>query len=97
MLIGKSKIEIPDDCPEGCKFGDESFFQGNMCSRCPIFNCKKTPCADPSYSDKDGFFQLLKPEEYGDEWAKEWKKYFDTMGMKEVYYPQLYFNKGEKK
>jgi hypothetical protein len=85
MLL-KSEIEIPDNCPMTCPFKKEAFYQGNMCSRCPIFNCRKVP-------DSDGYFQLMKPEEYRENWAKEFKLLFDSLEKdpKNYHYPKLYF------
>ena len=73
MLV--AGIEFPDKCPEKCPEKDKPFYQGNLCSRCPIFNC----------SDFDGF-RLIEPEDYREDWAKAWKKWFDE-GMKG--YPEL--------
>jgi hypothetical protein len=76
MLIGKNKIQIPDNCPVNCPVRDEPFYQGNLCSRCPIFNCS---------SDEDGFC-LIEPEDYREDWAEDFKKWFDS-DFKE--YPRL--------
>ena len=80
MIIGKQ--EFPDDCPLDCPEKAKSFFQGNLCCRCPIFNCKKVkgPDGEP--------FSLLEPHEYREDWAKEFKKWFDG-GM--IWVPHLYF------
>jgi hypothetical protein len=67
MLIA-GKIEVPDECPKNCKYRGEPFYQGNACSRCPIFNCKR---------DDEGIC-LIEPEDYREDWAIEWKKFFDT-------------------
>ena len=77
MKISDAKIEIPDSCPQNCPEKGKPFYQGNLCSRCPIFNCS----GDPEYA-------LLRPEEYREDWAKEWKKWFDK-GMKG--FPDLKF------
>lgn len=66
MLIA-NKIEIPDKCPEDCLYAGESFYQGNMCSRCPIFNCSK-----------EGGFSLIELQDYREDWAKEWARFFAT-------------------
>ena len=70
MKISKAKIEFPDNCPRGCPERGKVFSQGDICSRCPIFNCG----GDPEYT-------LLRPEEYREDWAKVWKEWFDN-GMK---------------
>jgi len=70
VLIGGQLF--PDKCPDGCPEKGESFpfYQGNICSRCPIFNC--TPLkGDPE-------FTLIRPEDYRPDWALEWKKWLDN-------------------
>lgn len=67
VLIANS-IEIPDECPVNCSFKENMLYQGSMCHRCPVFNCKK---------DEEGF-SLLEPEEYRKDFALEWKHFFDT-------------------
>jgi hypothetical protein len=67
MLIS-NKYEIPDKCPKNCPHKKEPFYQGNMCTRCPIFNCSK---------DKNNFC-LIEPENYREDWAKEWYTFFTT-------------------
>ena len=76
MLIA-NKIEVPDECPKNCQFKNEPFYQGNMCCRCPIFSCKK---------DENGFC-LVEPEDYREEWAKEFARFFAG----EILYPKLKF------
>jgi hypothetical protein len=76
MLVSKKKIQIPDNCPENCPIKKEPFYQSNLCSRCPIFNCRR---------DEDDFC-LLEPEDYREDWAEEFKEWFDS-GFKE--YPEL--------
>lgn len=66
-MIIAGDVEIPDKCPEGCRFKQEAMYQGNTCSRCPIFNCSK---------DDEGFC-LVEPEDYRHEWALEWQKFFN--------------------
>ena len=78
MIVSKD-VEIPDSCPDNCPEKDSPFYQGNACSRCPIFNC--TPCPG------DGFV-LCPPEEYRHDWAVEWKRWFDE-GMKGRLYLKL--------
>lgn len=64
MLIA-NKYEFPDECPQDCPERDESFYQGNTCSRCPIFNCR---------TDDTGFC-LIEPENYREDWAAEFYAY----------------------
>ena len=55
-------------CPRKCLGWEEYFDQGGICYRCPIFNC--TP-------DKNGFC-LLEPDDYRQDWAKEFRKWFNN-------------------
>lgn len=64
MLIGG--VDFDEGCPDDCP-GKEEFkthMQGGMCHRCPIFNCT-------------GDFRLMEPEEYREDWAVEWRRWFD--------------------
>ena len=74
-MIVANTIEIPDECPENCSGKKEIFGQGGLCTRCPIFNCKKAP-APPEYADKDGMFCILEPEEYRKDWALVFQEWF---------------------
>lgn len=68
-------IEFPDSCPGKCKMHPYSFIhcgQSSPCMRCPIFNC-------------GGSVHLIEPKDYREDWAKEWKRFFDG----EVDFPQL--------
>jgi len=78
VLISKNKIEIPDSCPEKCSLRSDYLYQGNICSRCPIFNCE-------AIENHDEIFRLLEPEDYREDWAIEWKRFFDG----EIDYPNL--------
>jgi len=81
-------IEFPDNCPENCPEKKRPFFQGNVCSRCPIFSCKEGP------SPYDGTkWRLVEPDEYREDWAIEFKKWFDN-DMTGI--PKLYLMKGAK-
>ena len=86
MQIGK--YEFPDSCPLNCAMLKEDFYQGSLCTRCPIFNCKKL--TGPN-GEKD--WSLLRPEDYRLDWAKEWKRWFDR-GM--TGWPELTLGKEEK-
>ena len=61
------KYEVPDKCPDDCSLmGDmKSYGQNSLCFRCPVFNCSG-----------EARERLLKPEEYREDWAKEWVKFF---------------------
>ncbi len=72
MKIGsKLQFEILDACPLGCPYNEEVFYQGCMCTRCPIFNCMP-PITE---EDKD-YLPLIEPKGYRDDWAKEWEDFF---------------------
>ena len=64
MLIAE-KYEIPDMCPKDCKFINKPFSQGSTCTRCPIFNCRSK-------------FRLIEPEDFREDWAKDWYEFFKT-------------------
>lgn len=65
-------IEFPDDCPTDCPGHDDSFNQGGLCARCPLFNCMES-------TDEEGEpFRLLEPDDYRKDWAKEWKRWFNA-------------------
>jgi hypothetical protein len=74
MIVAK-KYEIPDSCPFDCPERGSLFGQNSLCIRCPIFNCIGD---DP----------LLRQEDYREDWAEEWERWFKT-GMNGL--PELYF------
>jgi hypothetical protein len=82
-MIITGNIEIPDSCPVNCPFTGKAMFQGDMCCRCPVFNCK-SEIID---------IQLLKPEEYREDWGKEFKLFFDSLegDSRNYRYPILFF------
>ena len=82
IIIGGQ--EFQDHCPLDCPEREEPFYQGNMCSRCPIFNCTP-PAGDPD-------FIMMEPDEYRKDWAVEWKKWFNR-GMKGGVNLELHFEK----
>jgi len=68
MIISSKKIKIPDTCPTTCKFKKSfiQFRQQSICSRCPVFVCKK---------DKNDFC-LIEAKDYRKDWAEEWDRFF---------------------
>lgn len=70
MIVSRLKIEIPDKCPEKCPY--TFMYQGDTCSRCPIFNCRKIV-------DDEGEFCLIEPEDYSEELALYYKEMFDLL------------------
>lgn len=83
MKIGsKLQYEVPNDCPENCKLEPEFFYQGCICTRCPIFVCK-----EPITEDEKEYMPLVPAEKFRDDWASEWEGYF----IDNVNYPCLKF------
>ena len=77
-MIVANDVEIPDNC-EHCLQKIESFYQGSLCTRCPVFSCKEIPGPDGEP------FCLVERENYRKDWALEFKKFFETGE-----YPNLY-------
>jgi len=88
MKIAK-KFEFPDECPLDCPFQGKAVGQGSICTRCPIFSCRLVPSPDERYQDLEtpGYFRLIHPDGYREDWAEEWSNWFKN-GMKG--YPQLF-------
>ena len=74
MLIA-NKYEVPDFCPLRCWGQRRPFAQGDLCTRCPIFNCRKVE-VEAEYADENGMFCLINPENYREDWAKIWSEWF---------------------
>lgn len=79
MKIGSElQFEVPDACPGDCsrspKMTGHGFYQGCACTRCPVFNCQ------PPKTEEDAYYMpLVKPEDYRDDWAEEWVKFFNSI------------------
>lgn len=56
------------ECPKNCPGKEINFTQGGLCHRCPILNC---------VPDKEGFC-LIDPSDYRQDWAKEWRNWFNN-------------------
>jgi len=69
ILIGGQEFPNKTCLKDECKFwGDpHALSQGSWCYRCPLLNC---------VLDEDGF-NLLNPSDYREDWAKEWKLFFE--------------------
>jgi hypothetical protein len=69
-------LDFPDNCPENCPDikNWERFEQGNTCSRCPIFNCRE-------FEYMGGKARMLEPEQYPEDIAKAWHKWFKSYGV----------------
>jgi hypothetical protein len=69
LKISSAGIEFENTC-DNCKYGGGdkygNFFeygQGSICIRCPVFCCFEESMVDP--------------EEYREDWAREWRDFFD--------------------
>lgn len=78
MLIAK-KFELPDECPDNCPYhlGLFEFGMESICTRCPVLLC-----ADDI--DLEGkVFRCIEPEDYRDDWAANWVRFFKALPDKE--------------
>lgn len=74
MKIGsKLQFEVPDSCPEGCALQEPCFYQGCICTRCPVFSCK-----EPVTEEDRIYMPLVQAEHFRDDWASEWEEFFKT-------------------
>jgi hypothetical protein len=76
----KLQFECPDKCPENCKMKPSAFYQGCMCTRCPVFNCK-----EPVTEEDKKYLPLINPNQFRDDWAKEWDEFFKTGKAPKLY------------
>ena len=77
----KLQFDYPEECPENCLMKPEYFYQGCACCRCPVFSCKE------GETEEDKMYMPLVPaNQFRDDWAEEWDKFFKTGG-----YPELKF------
>lgn len=72
MLISKAKIEFPEICPENCKFKNlirdyKKNHEICFCFDCPIYRCAPSK-----------YHIIMSSEEYREDWATEWKTWFDS-------------------
>lgn len=68
--------EFPDKCfGEACIEFSKPFEQGDVCSRCPIFNCGEF--ATSEY----GIIRLLDPHQYDLDMAEWYYKHFQMQGL----------------
>jgi len=72
MIIAK-KFTVPDDCPSDCVGKDEPFYQGCLCTRCPVFCCKEPVTEEDKY-----YMPLVPADEFREDWAEEWEHFFKT-------------------
>ena len=76
-MIIANNYEVPNKCPNDCKFLGENTYQGSICTRCPIFCCKD-PIIDKigtkEYERYGG--PMIRPEDYRSDWALEWELFF---------------------
>ena len=69
----KLQFECPDKCPDDCELKKEPFHQGSICTRCPVFCCKM-----PITEEDKKYLPILNPDEFRDDWAREWANFFQT-------------------
>lgn len=80
MKVGSKQIEVPDECPKNCPGYFQSAGQGNVCCRCPIFNCRLVIVdKDDPYMGGHADFRLIEPEDFSNELAEYYKEMFDTL------------------
>jgi len=56
-----ANLDFPDKCPKSCFEKQGPFYQGCLCSRCPVFNCPV----------------LLDPDNYEYDWAIQFYNYIN--------------------
>jgi hypothetical protein len=81
----KFGTKLQYECPDGetcstCILKPEYFYQGCMCTRCPVFNCKEPVTEEDKY-----FMPILPANEFRDDWAKEWDNFFKTSEQPKLY------------
>lgn len=64
MLVA-NKYEFPTKCPEDCAGKDKQFYQGCICSRCPVFLCPPD----------DDYGSMVEPGRYREDWAAEFHEF----------------------
>lgn len=67
-------IEFPDNCTS-CKLlivERATFSQSSICTRCPVFVCRM-----PVTEEDKMYLPMVQPDDYREDWAIEWKKFFD--------------------
>lgn len=71
----KLQFECPDQCPKDCEFWEDfrNYGQNAICGRCPVFCCKEGETEE----DKQ-YLPLVPADQFRDDWAKEWDKFFKT-------------------
>ena len=75
MKIAKI-YDVPDRCPPNCPFMHNNKYR-DICDRCPIYCCTKKHDLS-EYSNKNGMFCIINPEEYRADWAKVWQDWFKS-------------------
>jgi hypothetical protein len=69
----KLQFEYPEKCPDACKLKPDAFYQGCWCTRCPILCCK-----EPETEEDKKYMPMVPANQFRDDWAEEWEKYFKT-------------------
>jgi len=76
----KLQFEYPTKCPQGCILKPASFYQGCICTKCPVFCCKQ-----PITEEDKIYMPILKPNDFRDDWAEEWDIFFKTGKQPRLY------------
>ena len=88
LKIGSElQYEVPDECPEDCPFSVRRQGQGDLCTRCPVFNCSPPKCAEDAM-----YMPVIEPKFYRDDWAREWVRFFTLMDNGVVPLTMIYKN-----
>lgn len=66
MIVAK-KYSFDNKCPDACVGKDGNGYQGDICCRCPVFNCS-------------GQYPLLQPDDYREDWAKDFHEWIYNGG-----------------
>lgn len=67
MLIAERYL-VPSKCPEQC-----SLRGSGLCERCPVLLC-----SPPVTEEDKKYLPVIAAEDYREDWAKEWEKFFTT-------------------
>ena len=67
------QFEYPEECPENCILKPDAFYQGCMCTRCPILVCK-----EPVTEEDKHYMPMVPANEFRNDWAEQWDEFFKT-------------------
>lgn len=89
MKVGSElQFEVPDDCPENCCGKDESRYryQGDICCRCPITNCKTIIIPEEDRHFAGDTLRLMNPKDYSDDLAEAYVEMFEDLKKSTINY-----------